>query len=297
MDNILQSEGLYYISRQIFEHLGFEDLKSASKVSKLWNEFLMKERSLWMPHFLRTERFFVNQICGDYQDMYFMDERDTDDDLMEDFIDYLQKEGSTEEIIAMTELMRFNVWVTPIPVRIPRAKTWTEKLFENTYLYSFSHVHPYIKAELYVVRWDNVTLFKAYLRLFNKDLENDMVLLKKIIWNIEASPKIFNYIFPMLERNVHTLYEHMKIGFENLVEFKMSMVALTMRWGHFEGFKLFYRHIPHEKLEQNRSQMLLYAIEGKNMGILKAIKPHVDLDYAFGPVSYTHLTLPTIYSV
>ena len=108
--------------------------------------------------------------------------------------------------------------------------------------------------------------------------------LQKITWNIDKSPKIFNCILPMLENNAHILHGCVtlaKYGYgidataENLIQF-------AMKWGNLEGFKLFYKHIPHERLAQNGRYTLLCAIEGKNMEILEAIKPHVDFDYAFG---------------
>ena len=182
MDDFIKNKGLYYISRQIFGYLvNFEDLKNASEVSKLWNGFLMKEKSLWLPHFDITSRSFIDQLIASYDDAHFMEECDSDDDLMEDFIPFLQEEGSIEEIIAMTELMK-SIKTKALEAKlsthsmypvlgVPNTSSVLKKrLYRSTYeLCGHQAHHALNRSHILIVKWDNVALFKAHSRCFNKD--------------------------------------------------------------------------------------------------------------------------------
>ena len=100
MDDIVRNDGLHYIAKQIFEYLDFESLKSASKVSNLWNSFIMKERSLWLRHFDAT-RNFIMQKYGRYDEMGLWPML-----CMLDLFRQLEKECSSQEIVAMVESYR-----------------------------------------------------------------------------------------------------------------------------------------------------------------------------------------------
>ena len=167
MEDIISDPGLAVISRIILGYLDIDDLKRASKVSRNWHEFIAQEKSLWLKHFKLLRKCKEEEERKDWRIC----------------LSTFQSLANFDEMVELIQMMKMH------------ASSFSD--FSSGWLED-----PLVA----VCKYGTLKLFKAYMRLYNLDVNTRLFAqecgINTTVLHIAAAVdnlEIVQYILPLAE--------------------------------------------------------------------------------------------------